>query len=68
MELALVLFIIVVAVTLFVTEKVPVDVVALLILAALVITGLATPAEGVSGFSNPATVTVAAMFVLSAGL
>jgi di/tricarboxylate transporter len=68
MELALVLFIIVVAVTLFVTEKVPVDVVALLILAALVITGLATPAEGVSGFSSPANVTVAAMFVLSAGL
>jgi di/tricarboxylate transporter len=27
-----------------------------------------TPQEGISGFSNPATVTVAAMFVLSAGL
>ncbi len=27
-----------------------------------------TPEEGISGFSNPATITVAAMFVLSAGL
>lgn len=29
---------------------------------------MVTPLEAISGFSNPATVTVAAMFVLSAGL
>jgi len=68
MEIALVLAILVGAVALFATEKLPVDQVALLVLAALLLFGLVTPAEGISGLSNPATVTVAAMFVLSAGL
>ena len=55
-------------VVLFVSEKYPLDIVAMLGLAALLVLGLVTPAEGISGFSNPATLTVAAMFVLSAGL
>lgn len=68
MEITLVLVILGVAVALFATEKLSVDLVALLVLAALLALGLVTPTEGVSGFSNPATLTVAAMFVLSAGL
>ncbi len=64
----LVLGILVGAVALFVSEKYPLDFVALLVLAMLLVLGLVTPEEGVSGFSNPATVTVAAMFILSAGL
>ena len=64
----LVLAILVGAVALFVSEKYPLDFVALLVLAMLLVLGLVTPEEGVSGFSNPATVTVAAMFILSAGL
>lgn len=56
------------AVALFVSEKLPVDLVALLVLATLLLTGLVSPEEGISGFANPATVTVAAMFVLTAGL
>jgi di/tricarboxylate transporter len=56
------------AIILFATEKLPVDVVAVLVLAALLVLGLVTPAEGLSGFSSEATITVAAMFVLSAGL
>ena len=56
------------AVTLFVTEKLPVDVVAMLVLASLLVLGLVTPGEALSGFSSEATITVAAMFVLSAGL
>ncbi len=56
------------AIYLFVTEKLPVDVVALLVLSSLLITGVVSPGEALSGFSNPATITVAAMFVLSAGL
>ncbi len=63
-----ILIIVVLAVILFVTEKLPVDVVGLGVLAALVILQLVTPAEGLSGFSSTATVTVAAMFVLSEGL
>ena len=64
----LVLAILVGAVALFVSEKYPLDFVALLVLATLLALGLVTPEEGISGFSNPATVTVAAMFILSAGL
>ncbi len=37
-------------------------------MSALIITGLLSPREGISGFANEATITVAAMFVLSAGL
>jgi di/tricarboxylate transporter len=67
-DIALVLLILAGAVILFVTEKLTVDLVAVLVLGALLIFGLVTPEEGISGLSNPATVTVAAMFVLSAGL
>lgn len=63
MEIALVLLIAVGAAFLFATEKLTVDVVALLVLSALLITGLVSPTEAISGFSNPATVAVAAMFV-----
>lgn len=68
MELAITLLVLVGAVSLFVTEKLPVDVVALLVLSTLLVFDVVTPGEALSGFSNPATITVAAMFVLSAGL
>ena len=55
-------------VALFVSEKYPLDIVAMLGLGVLLILGLVTVQEGFSGFSNPATLTVAAMFILSAGL
>ncbi|KJS07487.1 MAG: potassium transporter TrkA [Flavobacteriales bacterium BRH_c54] len=53
---------------LFITEVLSVDLVALLIMAAFVLFGVITPEEGISGFSNKATITVAFMFVLSAAL
>lgn len=56
------------AAVLFVTEKLPVDVVSMLVLASLLVLGLVTPVEALSGFSSEATITVAGMFVLSAGL
>lgn len=56
------------AVVLFSMEKFPVDLTAIVVMTALLLTGIITPEEGISGFSNSATVTVAAMFVLSAGL
>ena len=56
------------AVLLFITEWIRVDVVALLVLVSLALTGLVTPTEAVSGFSNPAVITVWAVLILSAGL
>ncbi len=67
-EIILVFAVAVCAVILFATEKLSVDLIALLIMATLLISGVITPEEGISGFSNKATVTVGAMFVLSAGL
>ncbi|MBN1568309.1 MAG: sodium-coupled transporter [Acidobacteria bacterium] len=64
----LVLVLLVIAVYLFSTEKLPVDLVALLVMATLLLTGIISPEEGIAGFSNTATVTVGAMFILSAGL
>lgn len=56
------------AVALFVSEKLSVDIVAILALSALVLLGVVGPDVAISGFANEATITVAAMFVLSAGL
>jgi di/tricarboxylate transporter len=59
------------AVVLFVTERVPVDVTAIAVMVALILlepwTGI-SPSEGISGFSSPATITVLAMLILSAGI
>ena len=68
LEIAVVLFIALVAIALFATEKLPMDTVALLVLTSLAITGLVNTNQALSGFSNPATITVASMFVLAAGL
>lgn len=68
LEIITVLFIAVLAVALFATEKLPMDAIALLVLSALAVTGLVDAGQALSGFSNPATITVAAMFVLAAGL
>jgi di/tricarboxylate transporter len=67
-EIAIVFAITALAVLLFITERVRVDLVALLVMASLALTGVLTPAEALSGFSNPAVVTVWAVLILSAGL
>jgi di/tricarboxylate transporter len=67
-QIALVLFILIMAILLFVTEWIPMEVVALLVLGSVAITGLVSPSEALSGFSSPAVVTVWAVFILSGGL
>ena len=67
-EIALVLTILGVALVLFVTEKVRMDVTALIVMGALVVTGLVSPEDAVAGFSNGAVIAVWAMFILSDGL
>ena len=53
---------------LFVSEKIRMDLVALMVLGTLVLTKLVTPPEAVAGFSNAAVIAVWAMFILSDGL
>ncbi|MDX2267019.1 MAG: SLC13 family permease [Bryobacter sp.] len=68
MQIAIVLILCAACVYALATEKLPVDLTAIFVSIALILTRILTPEQGLSGFGHPATVTVAAMFVLSAGL
>jgi len=68
LDIALVLGILLISLVLFVSEKVRMDVVALLVLGSLVLLGLVDSDEAVAGFSNAAVIAVWAMFILSDGL
>ena len=68
LEIALVLGLVLAAIILFATERLPVDLTAMILMGAMLLSGIITPQDAIGGFSNPATVTVGAMFVLSAGL
>ncbi len=68
LEIILVLLVVAGAMVLFITEKLRVDLVALCVLVALLLLGLIKPEQALYGFASTATATVAAMFVLSAGL
>ena len=67
-EIVFVLALIVLAFILFVSEKFSLDVTALLILTILFTGGFLTVEEAISGFSNPAVITIALLFILSQGL
>lgn len=67
-QIAIVFLIIAGTVVLFVTERLRVDLVALIAMALVLVTGIVSPYQGIAGFSNSATVTVGALFVLTAGL
>ena len=64
-EIGLTLGLLLVALILFVTEWIRYDVVALLVLVSLNLSGILTPEETFSGLSNPAVITVAAVLVMS---
>jgi di/tricarboxylate transporter len=67
-DILMVLSILAMAVVFLVSEWIPMEVTALLALGAVALTGLVTPVEALSGFSNPAVITVWAVFILSGGL
>ncbi|MDX1674899.1 MAG: SLC13 family permease, partial [Longimicrobiales bacterium] len=68
LDIGLTLAVVVVALVLFIWDRLRLDVVALIVLGLLLVLGLVSPEEAVQGFSNEATVTVALMLALSAGL
>jgi len=63
-----VLIILAAVVFFLVTEWMALEVLALLVLGVLAVSGIVTPIEALSGFSNPAVVTIWAVFILSGGL
>ena len=68
LEGALALGITVLALLLFVWNRYRADVVALVVLVTIVLSGILSPQEALSGFAHEATITVALMLVLAAGL
>jgi len=64
----LVTLILVVAMLLLITEKLPVDLTSIGIVVVLTITGILTPTEAIAGFASPAVITVGAMFLISKGM
>jgi di/tricarboxylate transporter len=56
------------ALLLFISEKIRIDLVALMVLVSLVLTGLISVEEAFSGFASPAVVTVWSVFIISGAL
>lgn len=67
-QLILVLLLLLVAVVLFVRNQPRMDVVALLMIVALPLTGILSVQETIAGFSDPSVVVIAALFVIGEGL
>ena len=63
-DMLLTLAILVIAIVLFVTEWVRLDVVALGVMVALMLTGLVTTAQGLAGFANPTVISIGALFIV----
>ena len=67
-DIALVLAILGIAIVLFATERLRVDLISMMVLLSLILTGLLTVEEAFSGFSNPAVITVWAIYIVSEAL
>lgn len=67
-QIATVLILLLVALVLFATERIPVDIVSLLLVLALILTGTLTVSEALAGFGHDVVITIASLFVLTGGL
>ena len=67
-SIAIVTIILLVVIFLLVTEKLPVDFTALMVMTVLMVLGILTPRESLAGFANPAPITVGVLFVVSRAL
>lgn len=65
MEIWIITAILIATLYFLISEKIPVDLTAIGIMVLLTVTGILEPVEAVSGFANPAVITVGAMFLIS---
>lgn len=68
LQITITLVLLLLAVVLFAVEMIPVDIVGVLLMMALVVTGVLTIQEGVAGFGNDIIITIAGLFILTGGL
>ena len=67
-QIGIVLALLLVSLVLFSTERIPIEIVAILLVMALVITNTLTPNEAFAGFGNDIVITIAGLFILTGGL
>ena len=67
-DIIMVFAVVVATIGLFMSGKLRFDLIALCLLVALIAMGLIEASQALYGFANSATTTIAAMFILSAGL
>lgn len=67
-EITITLTLLILAIVLFATEKLPVDVVGILLVVALILTNVLTVPQAVAGFGNDIIITIAGLFILVGGL
>jgi di/tricarboxylate transporter len=67
-EIATILALLLVALVLFGTERIPIDIVTILLVIALVVTGTLTVEEAFAGFGNDIVITISGLFILTGGL
>lgn len=67
-EIIFLLVVVVAIIALSILEVFRIDIIAMLAMLSLLLTGIINTDQALAGFANEATITVAAMFVLSAGL
>ena len=67
-QIAIVLALLVVALVLFSIERIPIEVVSILLVMALVLTNTLTAGEAFAGFGNDIVITIAGLFILTGGL
>ena len=68
LPIAFVLTLLVIAIALFATERISVDIITFILLIALVVGGVLGPAEAFEGFSNDIIIILGAIFVISGAL
>src|SRR5688500_9994211 len=67
-QIGIILGLLVVALVLFSAERIPIEVVSLLLVMALVLSQTLTAAEAFAGFGNDIVITIAGLFILTGGL
>ena len=67
-QIAIVLALLFVALILFGTERIPIEIVSILLVVALVVTNTLSAGEAFAGFGNDIVITIAGLFILTGGL
>ncbi|MGI9168299.1 MAG: SLC13 family permease [Pyrinomonadaceae bacterium] len=67
-QIAIVLALLLAALVLFGTERISIDIVAILLVMALVVTNTLTVSEAFAGFGNDIVITISGLFILTGGL